>query len=206
MFRYAARAVPWPSLALASVLVLVLMEIVRRWPYPMWPLEGCAVGLVAAAAAWCFDEPAAEVVDTVPRSLVWRTAARFSGVVLLLGVWALAVICTRDSLFGHAREVAGQGMAAALGAAAYVTWRRAAGQRTPGRPAATAIVPVAAFWALVRPLADHVPVFPYTARADWGASRALWLTAGLAAVALLGVVLADARWWAARRRRPPRPA
>ncbi|MEU0312929.1 hypothetical protein [Nocardioides sp. NPDC006273] len=63
-----------------GVLVLVLMERVARWPWTMWPLEGITIGLLAAGTAWCFDEPAAEVVDAAPRHLTWRTGARATGV------------------------------------------------------------------------------------------------------------------------------
>ena len=83
--RYAGRAVPWTRVAVAATLIVVLMDVVRRWPWNMWLLEGTAVGLLAAAAGWCFDEPAAAVVDPAPRGLAWRTAARVAGVLVLLG-------------------------------------------------------------------------------------------------------------------------
>ena len=76
MVRYAARAVPWVRISLAAALVALLMELVRWNPWVLWPLEGTAVGLLAGATAWCFDESAAVVVDVAPRGLAWRTAAR----------------------------------------------------------------------------------------------------------------------------------
>jgi hypothetical protein len=209
MIRYAARGVPWSRVALAACLVLVLMDVVRRWPWTMWPLEGTAVGLLAGAAAWCFDEPAASVVDSAPRSLLWRTAARASGAVVLLAAWTVAVLLARDSLFGHPWEVAFQGVAAVLAAVAYTCWRRAGGDPNPGLQAALTVVPVATAWALIRPFSQALPVFPYadgsTDFGDWGVSLAGWAVVAGAAVVLLIAALADARWrlTPARRTRSP---
>src|SRR5215210_5226740 len=116
MLTYAGRALPWARLGLVSALVVVLMEVVHRWPWTMWPLEGVAVGLLAAGAAWCFDETAASVIDTAPRRLAWRTAVRASGLVLLLVAWLGAVLWSRESLFGHPWAVAAQGIAAVIAA------------------------------------------------------------------------------------------
>lgn len=69
MIRHAARAVPWGLVAVACVLVPVLMAITSAWPEVMWPLQGTAIGLLAAVAAWSMDERAAAVVDTLPRPL-----------------------------------------------------------------------------------------------------------------------------------------
>ena len=33
MLSYAGRALPWARLCVVSVLVVVLMEVVRRWPW-----------------------------------------------------------------------------------------------------------------------------------------------------------------------------
>jgi hypothetical protein len=199
MTRYALRAVPWTRVAVAAGLVLVLMELVRRWPWHVWPLEGTAVGLLAGAAAWCFDEPSGSVVDSAPRSLAWRTAARGSGVLVLLACWAVAVHTARDSLFGHPWQVAAQGFAAVLAASAWCAWRRAAGETTPGLATAVAVIPLATAWSLVRPLSDAVPVFPYADGSgdfgDWGTSALLWQAIAAGAVVLLTAALADARWW-----------
>lgn len=204
MLRYAARALPVTRLVVVSVVVVVLMTVVGRWPWTMWPLEGCAVGLVAAGAAWCCDEPAAAVADPTPRPLAWRTAARLTGVGAVLAVWATTVLAVRDSLFGHAGDVALQGGAASLAAVAWATWRRSLGAPSPGDTVALTVVPILTFWALVRPVALSVPVFPYSPDAsvggDWAVSRMLWSGLAAGSAALLVAALLDARWWPHRVR------
>lgn len=194
MVQYAVRAVPWTRLVLALITLAALLEVVRRWPWTMWPLQACAVGLVAAAGAWCLDEPGAAVVDAAPRSLGWRTAGRSIALGAVLAAWLALVWWSRDSLFGHAADVALQGVAALVLVSALVTWARSGGVTTPGTTAATTVVPTAAFLGLVRPFAEEVPFFPYGPDDDWALSRGLWaallavgITVGLAA-------LADTRW------------
>ena len=192
MLRHAARGVPWSLVAATALLVLGLLALVRLDPWTLWPLQGTAVGLLAAAVGWCLDEPAAAVVDPAPRGLAWRTLARGSGVVVLLAVWAAGVWWARDGLFGHSWPVFSQGLAAAATGAAWVTWRRTRGEACPGQRWAIAVVPVVTGWALVRPLARQLPVFPYAFGAeygDWAVSAAGWTAAGLLAGLLLVVVL-----------------
>lgn len=57
-------------------------------------------------------------------------------------------------------------------------------------------------WALLHPLDRHLPVFPYatTSPTGWALSATCWITLSVCAAAVLGAVLADARWW-----RLPRP-
>ena len=202
MLSYAGRALPWARLGVVAVLVVVLMDVVRRWPWTMWPLEGMAVGLLATGAAWCFDEAAAAVVDTAPRRLAWRTAGRASGVSLLLVAWVIAVIWSRDSLFGHSWAVAGQGIAAVIAASAYATWRRAGGDPVPGRAIALVAVPTAAFWALLKPWDERLAVFPYadagSGLGSWAGSAALWSIVAGAGLIVLVAALIDSRWWRSR--------
>ena len=197
MIRYAAAAVPWTRIATAACLVVALMELVGRWPWTMWPLEGAAVGLLAGATAWCFDEPAAAVVDPAPRSLRWRTVARASGVLVLVAAWVLSVWRAWDNLFAHPWAVTGQGIGACLAGAAWATWRRSGGEPSPGLVLATSVVPVATAWALIRPFEKEFPVFPYgyEGSGDWDISQAGWTLAAAGAAAILFAALADARWW-----------
>ncbi|GAA0905531.1 hypothetical protein [Virgisporangium aurantiacum] len=198
MLHHAARAVPWGRVALAAGLVVVLMELVRWNPWVLWPLEGAAVGLLAGAAAWCFDETAAAVVDTSPRGLAWRAGARSPAVLLLVLTWVFAVARGgNDATFGHLEAVLVQGLAAVATGAAVACWRRAQGDASPGLLFAAITVPVATVWALVRPLGDHLAVFPYGATSShgWHISTVGWAAAGVLAALLLIAALTDAPWW-----------
>jgi len=198
MLGYAARAVPWTRVALAAALVVVLIELVRRDPWALWPLEGTAVGVLVGAAAWCFDEQAAAVVDVAPRGLAWRTTARLPAVVLLVAVWVAVVLHARSVLFEHELAILLQGLVAVLAGTAWATWRRSGGEAMPGLLAATVAVPVATGWALVRPFERGLPVFPYALGGeygDWRTSTIGWTAAGALALIALGITLADARWW-----------
>ena len=200
MAGYAARAIPWPRVALAAGLVVVLVELVRWNPWVLWPLEGTAVGLLAGAAAWCFDETSAAVVDSAPRGLAWRTMARCPGPLLLVVTWTAVLLhAGAETTFGHHAEVWFQGVAACLAGAAYTTWRRSCGEASPGLRFATAVVPATTAWALLRPFDHILAVFPYatTTSAGWDRSTTGWAAVAIASVVALGVVLADARWWRA---------
>jgi hypothetical protein len=207
MVRYAARAVPWGRVALAAVLVVLLMELVRWNPWVLWPLEGTAVGLLAGATAWCFDEASAVVVDVAPRSLAWRTTARTPAVLGLTLVWCLVVWHAGDgALFGRSGHVLVEGLVALALGAGYAGWRRAWGEPMPGLLLATTMVPLTSAWALVRPLDGALPVFPYgsDSAGDWAASTAGWATLGTVALGLLVAALTDAPWWSVRVRRSAR--
>jgi hypothetical protein len=185
MISYAARAVPWGLLGAGAGLIAGLLLLVERWPYTMWPLQGIAVGVLAGMAVWCYHEPAAALIDTLPRGLRWRTTSRSAGSSALLVVWLIALRQTRSGYFGHARDVAWQGIAAVIIAACYLTWCRTRGSTGPARAASASIIGVALFVALARPFPKLVPVFPYTATGHWATSRLLWAAACLAAITLL---------------------
>ena len=158
------------------------MELVRWNPWVLWPLEGTAVGLLAGAAAWCFDESAAVVVDVAPRGLAWRTAARTPVVLGLAAVWCGVVWhAGDDALFGRSADVLVQGLVALALGTAYAGWQRAWGEPMPGLLMAATVVPVTSAWALVRPFDASLPVFPYgtSSAGDWAASTAGWVVLGI---------------------------
>jgi hypothetical protein len=205
MVRYAARVTRTHGTALAAVLVVLLMELVRWKPWMLWPLEGTAVGLLAGASAWCFDESAAGVVDVAPRSLAWRTSARTPAVLGLTLVWCAVVWHAGDrALFGQSLNILPQGLVAIAIGAGYAGWRRAWGEPTPGLVLATAVVPLTSAWALVRPLETRLPVFPYgsSSASDWTTSTVGWLTLGTLALIVLAAALSDPPWWSVRVLRP----
>ncbi|WP_375432642.1 hypothetical protein [uncultured Friedmanniella sp.] len=201
MVCYAARAVPWVRVALAAVLVVLLMELVRWRPWVLWPLEGTAIGVLAGASAWCFDESAAVVVDVAPRSLAWRTSARMPAVLGLVLVWCAVVSHAGDrALFDQSGNVLVQGLVAIAVGAGYAGWRRAWGEPTPGLALATAVVPLTTAWALVRPWETRLPVFPYgtSSAGDWSTSTVGWVVLGGLALVALAAALSDAPWWSVR--------
>jgi hypothetical protein len=189
--RHAARALPWPLLAATAALLYALLSAVERWPYQVWPLQGLAVGLVAGVAAFAYDEPAAAVVDTLPRGLAWRTLARSLGVLLLLGWWLVVVRLTDNAYFGHQADVAWQGVGATLAVVAITTHLRRTGLACPGGALATGVVAAAACLSLVRPLESRVPLFPYLSTGPWAASRTWWSAILLCGAAWLALSLAE---------------
>lgn len=202
MTRYLARAVPWPLVATGCATIAALMALVAASPWVLWPLQGTAVGVLAGTVAWSMDEPAAAVVDTLPRSIRWRTAVRASTVPLVLGVWTTSLLLMRTRIPVHLGLFLLQGIGAACLALAVTAWRRSRGEAEPGRPFAALVVPVATALALARPLAEWFPVFPVWPDDRWVLSQTMWwvLTAG--SVAVLAAALRPA---SERRRRPTAP-
>jgi hypothetical protein len=203
MVRYSAKAVPWLQTYLAGVLVAVLMELVRWNPWVLWPLEGVAVGLLAGATAWCFDEAAAAVVDTLPRGPAWRAAARAPALVLLIAIWTASTYhAGDDALFGHRNAVLVQGLAAMAGGAAFAARSRGRGDATPGLRIAMIVVPVSTSWALVRPVQRWVPIFPYgdSSPSTWDASTTGWVVLAVVATVVLARALTEVHW---SRPQPP---
>jgi hypothetical protein len=186
---YAARAVPWRAATGAGILLVGLLAALSLRVTRLWPMEGCALGLLAGAAAWCFDEPAAEVVDVAPRSLAWRTLARASGVAWLVLWWVLAVWLVRGALRGHAVAVSWHGAAGALLVTAVVTWRRAAHAAQPGTATAAVVISTAVFLALARPYPRQLPLFPYVYGGPWAAATLWWASTALVGVIVLVFVL-----------------
>jgi hypothetical protein len=193
VIRYTVRAVPWPLVLFVCALAPVLMALVAAWPATMWPLHGTTIGLLAGTGAWTMDETAAAVVDTLPRSLRWRTAARAIAVLALSLTWVGCVLIARDRLPPHTGLFLLQGLAALLSAVAFVTWRRARGHAHPGTRFASVVIPVATMLALVRPMPEHLPLFPVWPGERWGISLAIWSTLAVTSAAVLAVTLTDLR-------------
>lgn len=195
MIAYSVRTTPWTILVIGSGVVAGLLALVARWPWSMWPLQGTAVGVLAGVAAWALDERAASIVDSVPRPHWWRTVARALIVVpVLLTVWTGGLVLSRGRLPEHLGLFVVQGAVAVTGALAVTAWRRSGGVAEPGTAVAASVIPTAAALALIRPLADRLPVFPVWEGERWGLSWALWLAAGgLAAVTLVVTLAGDRR-------------
>jgi hypothetical protein len=190
MIRYMLRTTPWPMLAVGCGVVVLLMALVAQWPWVMWPLQGTAVGVVAGVTAWAMDERLAPIVDTLPRPHWWRTVARaaIAGPVLV-AVYVGCLVVTRDRLPDHLGLFALQGAGAAVLALGVTAWRRRRGTAEPGVPFATYVIPIATALALIRPVADWLPLFPLVTDERWWLSRSIWTTAAAAGVLALALDL-----------------
>lgn len=191
MTAYAARAVPWALVLASCVVAAVLMALVAAWPDSVWPLQGATVGLLAGATAWSLDETAAAIVDTLPRPLRWRTMARTLAAGPLALTWAGSVLVAGDRLPPHPALLIGQGLAAVLFAEAFVTWRRARGSAAPGTRFASVVIVTTAMLALLRPLPDHLPLFPIWSYEPWSRSLTFWSALAVGSAALLVATLRD---------------
>lgn len=189
MIRHASRAVPWGLVVMGCALVPALMAITAAWPRAMWPLQGMTIGLLAAVAAWSMDERAAAVIDTLPRPLWWRTAARAAATVPLASVWVACVLLAGDRLPDHPALFVLQGVAALLAGVALATWRRSRGGAMPGLVIAPAAVVITTGLALVRPVPERLPLFPIWEYERWGLSAAIWWGVLGGAMGLLAVAI-----------------
>jgi hypothetical protein len=198
MLRYAVRGLPWGPLAAVGVVLPLLLSMVRYDPSGMWPMQGTAVGVVAAGVAWCLDERAAAVADSTPRGVTGEILARSTGFLPIAAAWTASVWWAREALFGHAWNVFVQGVAAGLVAAGWTASRRVAGEAEPGHRLALTVVPIATGWALIRPFDSLLPVFPYGNDA-WARSTLGWSVFGAIGLLGFGLVLAESSWWLLRR-------
>jgi hypothetical protein len=186
---YARRAVPWGLVFGGCVVVASLIAIVAIRPSGAWPLEGTAIGVLAAAAAWSMDETAAAVVDTLPRSLRWRTAARSLAGLPLAGAWVACVLIARDALPPHGGLFVLQGLAAVLAGIAFATRRRALGSACPGTRLASVTIALAGGIAVAPHALQKVPIFPIWTSDRWSLSLALWSGLAFVAAATLAISL-----------------
>jgi hypothetical protein len=203
VIRYSARAISWPLTGIGCTLVAGLMSLVGAWPYIMWPLQGTALGVVAGTVSWSMDERCADLVDTLPRPLWWRTAARSIVAVPVLSVWVCCQLIARTRIPQHLGLFVVQGFGMTLAALALATWLRSTGMAQPGRQSAAIVIPTAAVVALARPVIRWLPIFPVWSFDNWALSRTLWTIVCAASATLLLLALAtdgrDRAGWATRR-------
>lgn len=184
MTRYGLRAVPVTAVAVTVAVVAGLLWMVERWSPGTWPLAGVAVALLGATAARLADEPAASIVDSLPRALWWRTVARLPYAVALVGVWLAGVAAVGIGFAGRPSVVRLQGIGAVLLGVAVATALRRRGRSRPGPAVGSAFLVVVMAFAVANPATATLPVFPFGPADRWRAAG--WLWSGVAAV---GVVL-----------------
>jgi hypothetical protein len=111
-----------------------------------------------------------------------------------LAVSVGSLVLHRDRLPDHLALFVAQCAVAVVLALAVTVWRRSRGVAEPGTVFATYAILAATALALIRPVADWLPVFPVWATERWALSWALWLTAGaIGAIALILPLAADRR-------------
>jgi hypothetical protein len=196
----ARRCLPWPVLVPVAAASVVLVVAAAWRPSAMWPLHGSAVALVFGASAWCADEPIAGLVDVSPRASPWAPRVRAIGPAALAIVWVAVHVTVRHRLPPHLPLLAAEGIVAALAGAASGSVARRRRDATGGARAALVVVPVLVAVSLVRPYADHLPLFPVWPWEPWGRAEALW------AVLALGSALVGSRFGTRSRIDRPRCA
>jgi hypothetical protein len=184
MIRYGLRTVPAVAMAVAVVTAAGLLWMVARWPGPGWPAAGVAVALLGATAARLFDEPAASIVDTLPRPLWWRTVARLPFAVLLAIGWLVGVAVVEVDPGGRPAVIRLEGVAAIVFAAAVATAARRRGSAAPGAAVGAALLLTLLTVALANPAPDLLPLFPFGPDDPWSRSAGLW-----SAIAVTGSIV-----------------
>ena len=125
---------PWPLLGAAALLLFGLLRIVQQWPYTMWPLQGVAVGLLAGVAPSPMTSRPPRWSTRCPAG--WPGGPRPAASACCCcsaGGW-LVVALTADAYFGHAADVAWQGVAATVAVVAAVDAPATAWLGRPGEP------------------------------------------------------------------------
>jgi hypothetical protein len=174
MTRYARLGAPWRRVLGLCAAATGLMAAVAVRPGSLWPLQGLTVGLIAAGTAWCVDEQAAAVVDTLPRSLRWRTTARALVASPLAITWVLCTLIWRRELPPHQGVLVLQGIAAMAAAVAYGACRRAHGAATPGGGFAVTAVTACVAVTLAPLGRAESALFPAWSVGGWQTCGVIW--------------------------------
>ena len=195
MLRYSVRVLPVPTLLAGALGAATLLGLVHLRPAQLLQAAGLAVAAVGATASRLFDEPAAALVDTLPRPLRWRTVARLLPTGLLALLWVIGASVVDTQGVGRPDVLRLQGVGTILAAAAVTTVLRRRGQPVPGLAVASTILLVTTFLVLLNPFDRFLPFFPYGPSGDWAASRWLWaVIVAVAAAALATSCLEGIRW------------
>jgi hypothetical protein len=207
--RYARLGTPWRRVLGLCIVATGLMTTVAARPGSLWPLQGLTVGLIAAGTAWCVDEQAAPVVDTLPRNLRWRTTARTLVACPLAITWVLCILIWRRELPPHPAVLILQGITAMAAAVAYGAWRRAHGAAAPGGGFAVAAVTACVAVTLAPLGGAESALFPAWSVGGWRTCGLIWtaMLSGSTLVLCITLRQPDARRPSTRRgRRPDRPS
>jgi hypothetical protein len=178
------RGVDWAVVLGGSAIGAVILGCSVAFAEDDPPLQYFRLALVvlAAAAAFVLDEPAAAAVDAVPATRRARTVIRATAVAVPLAVWVCGILALEQRHTATptgALVVEGAGVLAVAVALACIL--RIAGRVEPGEIAAS-VVGSAILGLIVFPQPRSVPLFP--TYDDWAASTSLWGCLAVAAVIL----------------------
>lgn len=201
MLRYSARVLPLPALVAGTLGAATLLGLVHLRPSLMLQAAGIAAAAVAATASGLFDEPAAALVDTLPRPLWWRTVARLAPAAVLAVLWVAGAAMVDSQGVGRPDVLRLQGLGAILLGVAASVWLRRRGHATPGATVARTLLLAVLFLVTVNPFDRALPLFPFGALGDWEASRRLWTVLVVAGAAALTVGCLERGWRPRVRRR-----
>lgn len=185
---YIRLAPPWGPIlgaATASAVAFGLAAWARDGLLAWTLLRAAMAGLGVATAMW-IDDPAAEVVAAVPRSLSWQRVRRTAVLVVPLSVAAcgLAAWTARVPTAPYGALVL-EAIGIMLLAMASALLVRRTGRETPGEVSGSAVALVVVGVALFNPKPETLPFFP-DGQDHWAASSALWaMIIGCSALALL---------------------
>lgn len=170
------RGVPWPPLLSTTAAGAALLGLAATSPRGWLGLHllGVAVALVAAAAAFALDEPAAEVVDATPYSLQRRNLTRTAVVALPVG---LSTVLLGLTWLGRSPATfwrLGLQLVGVVVVGLAVTAAARRGRPTPGDLVGSVVALAVVGLTVYDPLARWVPILPLTT--DWhpGRTAAVW--------------------------------
>ena len=185
------QAVPWGSVLVGSAAGTLLLLVVAGATPAGTALLPLAVALLAGAAAFVLDEPAAAAVDATPTSLRARTAGRAPVALVPLGCGALALTVAGQrsaavSIGGTVLVLAGC-LLAGVAVSSGLRRRVAA----PGETAAAVVGLTLIAATLFEPLSRWVVVLPLSPHAPWGPTAALWCAISIGSLAVLAWTTRD---------------
>lgn len=170
------RAVTWPAvLGLTAGAALLGAAGVALGPESIGSVTlAPAATLLAAAAAFTLDEPAAAIVDITPTSRTRRITARANAlsVPLLVGIGLATAIHARDATLSTSDLAVAMIGNVLLGFAAACAARRSSAE--PGILTATAITVTFVVAPLISPIARRIQLFPASPNAS--VSSTTWWT------------------------------
>lgn len=185
MLGYALRVFPLGTVTSVLVFQGLWLWLLDRWASSMWLTAGIAVSLLGFAVSRLLDEPAAALVDTLPRPLWWRTCARLLPAAALALVWCAGLAALDVGAVVRVDLLQLYGVGTVLLAAATCTALRRRGHAVPGYAVGSTIFLLFLYLALRNPVPQLLPLFPLLTDPEIVASQRWWTITTLAAAVVL---------------------